>query len=577
MREIYIRCTMISARNREFRNIMVSTTDELVFVPLGGIGEIGMNAGLYGFGTKKNRRWLLVDCGIAFAGEELPGIDIIMPDLAFLESQRDRLEAILITHAHEDHIGALMDLWPKLRAPVYATRFAASLLEIRKFNEPGAQKIPIHTVEVAERYQFGPFDIEFVPMAHSIPESTGIAIRTPLGMVFHSGDWKIDETPFVGWKTDEKRIRELGEEGVLAFVSDSTNVVRDGISPSETEVAHSLKDIIASSTGRVAVTTFASNVARIRAVAEAAAACGREVIAVGRAMDRVIEVAKESGYLDGLPDFRSVDVYGYLPRDKVVALITGSQGEPRAALARIAEGNHPDMTLTSGDKVIFSSRAIPGNEKGISKLINKLVEQGIEVMTDRDGLVHVSGHPRRGEMERMYSWVKPHISIPAHGEALHLEEHRKLAKKMGVAHAIRIHNGQMVRIAPGKPELFDAVQVGRIYKDGSLLIPQADPAVSERRRLSNAGIVSVAMAIDAKGMLVGEVALAVFGLPQTSVSGQSFEDIVEEAIFSVLDTLPKAKMRDPDTVESAVERAIRSQVNQNWGKKPSCHVQVVTV
>lgn len=556
---------------------MASSADELVFVPLGGIGEIGMNAGLYGFGNKKNRRWLLIDCGIAFAGEELPGIDIIMPDLAFLEAQRDRLEAILITHAHEDHIGALMDLWPKLRAPVYATNFAASLLEIRKFNEPGAQKIPIHTVVPATRYQFGPFDVEFVPMAHSIPESTGIVLRTPLGTVFHSGDWKIDETPFVGWKTDEQRIREIGEEGVLAFISDSTNVIRDGVSPSETDVAQSLKEIIANCSGRVAVTTFASNVARIRAVAEAAAACGREVIAVGRAMDRVIEVAKECGLLEGLPDFRSVDVYGYLPRDKVVALITGSQGEPRAALARIAEGNHPDLTLSPGDKVIFSSRAIPGNEKGISKLINKLVEQGIGVMTDRDGLVHVSGHPRRGEMESMYSWVKPQIAVPAHGEALHLEEHRKLAKSMGVKHAIRIRNGQMVRLAPGEPEMFDAVPTGRIYKDGSLLVPQSDAAVAERRRLSNSGIISVAIAIDARGQLVGDVALAVLGLPQKSQSGQSFEDIVEEAVFSVLDTLPKAKMRDPDTVESAVERAIRSTINQNWGKKPNCHVQVVIV
>ena len=556
---------------------MPSTSNELVFVPLGGIGEIGMNAGLYGYGTKKNRRWLLIDCGIAFAGEELPGIDIVMPDLGFLEAQRDRLEAIIITHAHEDHIGALMDLWPKLRVPVYATHFAASLLEIRKFNEPGAEKIPIRTMVPGQSYSFGPFDVELVRMAHSIPESTGVVMRTPLGTLFHSGDWKIDETPFVGWKTDEERIRQIGEEGVLAFISDSTNVVRDGISPSETDVAQSLKEIIASATGRVAVTTFASNVARICAVAEAAAACGREVIAVGRAMDRVIEVAKESGYLDGLPDFRSVDVYGYLPRDKAVALITGSQGEPRAALARIAEGNHPDLTLSPGDLVIFSSRGIPGNEKGISKLINKLVEQGIKVMTDRDGLVHVSGHPRRGEMEKMYSWVKPHIAIPAHGEALHLEEHRKLAKAMGVPHALRIRNGQMVRIAPGAPEVFDAVPTGRIYKDGSLLVPQSDPAVAERRKLSNNGVVSVAIAIDAKGNIAGDVALAVFGLPQKTPSGQSFEDVVEEAVFSILDTLPKARLRDPDTVESAVERAIRSMVNQQWGKKPHCHVQVVIV
>ena len=556
---------------------MQTGSDELVFVPLGGIGEIGMNAGLYGYGSKKNRRWILVDCGIAFAGPELPGIEVMLPDLQFIKQQKKHLEAIIITHAHEDHIGALMDLWPSLEVPVYASRFAASLLEIRRFREPGAQHLPLHIITPGEENVFGPFTIEAVRMAHSIPESMGLIIKTALGTVFHSGDWKIDTTPYVGWATDEERLRRLGDEGVLALICDSTNVTREGISPSETDVAGTLKELIAKAKGRVCVTTFASNVARIRAVAEAAAACGREVIAVGRAMDRVIEVARECGMLEGLPDFRSVDVYGYLPRDKVVALVTGSQGEARAALARIADGTHPDISLTPGDQVIFSSRAIPGNEKGISHQINQLILQGVDVVTDRDALVHVSGHPRRGELEQLYQWVKPHIAVPAHGEALHLETHRRFARTMGVHHACRIRNGQMLRLAPGDPEVLDHVHAGRLYRDGQIILEAEDRAVSERRKLSFAGLVSVAVAINAQGDVVGDVSLALAGLPQADSGGQSFDDIVEEAVFSVLDTLPRAKRRDADLVETAIERAIRSSVNQSWGKKPLCHIQVVIV
>ena len=556
---------------------MQTDGDELVFVPLGGIGEIGMNAGIYGYGNKKNRRWILVDCGLAFAGPELPGIEVMLPDLQFITQQKKRLEAIIITHAHEDHIGALMDLWPDLEVPVYASRFAASLLEIRRFREPSAQHLPLHPVTPGQEIVLGPFRVEAVRMAHSIPESMGLIIKTPLGTVFHSGDWKIDPTPYVGWVTDESRLRQLGDEGLLALICDSTNATRDGTSPSETEVAATLKELIGQAKGRVCVTTFASNVARIRAVAEAAAACGREIIAVGRAMDRVIEVARECGLLEGVPDFRSADVYGYLPREKVVALVTGSQGEPRAALARIAEGNHPDLTLTPGDQVIFSSRAIPGNEKSVSHHINRLVLQGIHVVTDRDALVHVSGHPRRGELEQLYRWLKPQIAVPAHGEALHLETHRRFARQMGVKHACRIRNGQMLRLAPGDPVVLDHVHAGRLYRDGQIVLSAEDRAVAERRKLSFAGVVSVAVAITAQGDVVGDVSLALAGLPQVDAGGQSFDEIVEEAVFSVLDTLPKAKRRDPDLVETAIERAIRSTVNQSWGKKPLCHVQVVIV
>src|SRR5215213_1618507 len=331
---------------------MASSQDELVFVPLGGLGEVGMNAALYGFGPEDDRRWILVDCGMGFASEEhMPGVDLMFPDLRFLESERRNLLGILITHAHEDHIGALAELWPRLRAPVYATRFAIGLLETRRLSEPGAPKIELKEVTVGQRLSFGPFEVEYVPVAHSIPESNALAIRTPLGLVLHTGDWKLDDTPYLGDATAEDVFSQLGDEGVLALVCDSTNVIRGGRSPSESEVAKRLAELIAAAPHRVAVTAFASNVARIRAVADAARACGREVVVVGRALERIVQVARETGYFEGVQDFRSLETYGYLPPDKVLALCTGSQGEPRSALSRIARDDHREVTFNRGDRV----------------------------------------------------------------------------------------------------------------------------------------------------------------------------------------------------------------------------------
>ncbi|PSC06387.1 MBL fold metallo-hydrolase [Alsobacter soli] len=551
--------------------------DELVFVPLGGLGEIGMNAALYGFGPKGRRKWIMVDCGVAFAGDDLPGIDLLMPDLRFLEANQRDLLGVIITHAHEDHIGALADLWPRLQAPVYATRFAADLLEVRRFNEQSGRKIPMNVMERGGRVQLGPFEIEIVGMAHSIPESCALAIRTPAGTVIHTGDWKIDPTPGASWITDEKRLREIGDEGVLALICDSTNVVRGGESPSEADVAASLKQIIAEAKNRVAVTTFASNVARIRAVAEAAAANGRECIAIGRAMDRVIQVATELGYLDGLPPFRGADAYGYLPRDKVVALLTGSQGEPRAALARVAEDQHPDVALASGDLVILSSRTIPGNEKAVGRIVNNLIRQGVEIITDRTHLVHVSGHPRRGELERMYSWVRPKVAVPVHGEPLHLHEHAKLARSLGVEEVVVAKDGDMILLGPDRAGIIDEVPYGRLFKDGELLISAGESTVQERRRLAFAGVVSVALALDGRGDLVGDPGFEITGLPQKTRNGEPFEDVIDEAIVSVLQSLPRQRRRDPDLVENAIERAVRAAVGEAWGKKPTCHVHVVLV
>ena len=552
--------------------------NELVFVPLGGLGEIGMNAALYGFGPNERRKWILVDCGIGFAGEErLPGIDLMFPDLTFIEEERDNLLAIMITHAHEDHIGALAELWPRLRVPVYATRFAVGVLEARRLGEPGAPKVELREIAPGQRIPIGPFEVEYVPVAHSIPESNALAIRTPLGLVLHTGDWKLDDTPFVGNTTFEEVFRKLGSEGILALVCDSTNVVRDGRSPSESDVAKRLAEIIKASPHRVAVTTFASNVARIRAVALAAQVCGRECIAVGRAMHRIIEVARECGYLDGLPDFRPPEAYGYLPRDKVVALITGSQGEPRAALARIADNEHPEIALSRGDRVIFSSRAIPGNEKAIGRIQNALVRSGIEVLTDRHDLVHVSGHPRRDELAAMYRWTRPRIAVPAHGEEIHLAEHADFAKAQGVPEVVRARNGMVVRLAPGPAAIVDAVPSGRIYKDGDIVIDMSERALPERRKLAFTGIVSVAIAIDKRGEIAGDPVIDIMGIPDKDRRGGSIPDLVAETVGEVLDSLPKARRRDPEAVEDSVARAVRSALRNVWGKKPACHVLVVEV
>lgn len=552
-------------------------TDELVFAPLGGVGEIGMNLSLYGFGSPAKKEWIAVDCGVAFAGPELPGIDLIMADPRFIAEEKKRLRALIITHAHEDHIGAVADLWPRLGCPVYLTPFAAAMLEAKRPSDTGGPKMPVHVIRPGERIAFGPFAVEMVTVAHSIPESTALAITTPLGTVVHTGDWKIDPTPVLGEKTDEARFRALGDAGVLALVGDSTNAIREGVSPSEVAVAEELEKIIRAAKGRVAVTTFASNVGRIRAVAQAAMRADRQVVLVGRAMERVITIAREQGMLEGIPPFVSAESYGYLPRDKVVAVLTGSQGEPRAALARVANDDHPEVTLTPGDTVVFSSRTIPGNEKAVGNIINGLVKQGVHIITDRDALVHVSGHPRRGEMEQMYQWVRPAIAVPVHGEPYHMAEHAALARRMGVKEVILSSDGDVIRLAPGEPDVVDTLPASRLFKDGSLLIEEASRVVPERRRLSFAGIVSVAIAMDDRGQIVGDIQMDMAGIPEVDAMGENLAELVDEVVLDCVEGLPKARRRDPDAVSESVTRAIRGTLNGRWGKKPMCHVLVVTV
>jgi ribonuclease J len=548
---------------------------ELLFAPLGGVGEIGMNLALYGLASGNRREWICVDMGVSFGDAELPGIDLIMADIAFAEEERRDLKAIFLTHGHEDHVGALFDLWPKLRVPVYATPFTATLIESKKAGEPGAPEIPITVVPVGGRVTVGSFDVEFVPVAHSIPESHALAIRTPAGMVVHTGDWKLDATPVAGEITDEKKFRALGEEGVRAVVCDSTNAVREGISPSEADVGESLKKIVARAMGRVAVTTFASNVARIRSAALAAAAAGREVVVVGRAMERVIGVARELGYLDGVPPFRGADAFGGLPASKVLALLTGSQGEPRAALARVSTDDHPAIELSPGDMLILSSRTIPGNEKAVNRIINAIIARGIEVVTDRNELVHVSGHPRRDELRRMYEWLKPELVVPVHGEALHLSENAKLARESGIQEVAKCFNGDILRLAPGPAEIVDQFQSGRLYKDGRLLISSGDRVVPERRRLGFAGVISVAIVLGSKGDLADDPVVEFSGIPEQADKGQSMFDLIVDAVHDGFESLPKPRRRDPGAVEEAVTRSVRGAVNAAWGKKPTCHVLVL--
>ena len=454
---------------------------------------------------------------------------------------RADLAGLVITHGHEDHIGAVADLWPRLGCPVYATRFAAALLEAKRLAEPGAPDVQITVVAQGAAIAIGPFDVEFIAMAHSIPESSALAIRTPLGTILHSGDWKIDAAPGIGKPTDAKRLAAIGAEGVLALVSDSTNILREGMSPSEADVGKTLRDIIGNASGRVVVTTFASNVARIRAVAEAAMAAERTVVLVGRAMERVVAVARDCGYLDGIPDFFPQDAFAHMPRDKLVVLATGSQGESRAAIARISEGDHPVVSLNPGDKVIFSSRTIPGNEREVGRIINNLIRSGVEVITDRTPLVHASGHPRRGEVAQLYAWTRPQIAIPVHGEDIHLAEHAAFAKLQGTQHVIAARNGDVVLLAPGPPGIVGEVPSGRLCKDGNSLIPFGDEALKIRQRLAVSGIVTIALAVTAKGDLAGVPDVVTAGIPARARDGAAIDTIVDDALFQTFDQFAPAK------------------------------------
>jgi ribonuclease J len=550
----------------------MATQEELVFLPLGGVGEIGMNLALYGYGTPAHRQWIMVDCGVTFPGPDLPGVDLVLPDIRFLAKERKNLKAIIITHAHEDHYGALSDLWPGLNVPVYASAFTAGLLEAKRDYEKAMGEIPVTLFKAGDRINVGPFSIEGVAVNHSIPEPMSLMIRTPVGNIIHTGDWKIDHEPSLGPLTDETRFRQLGDEGVLALMCDSTNALRDGVSPSEKDVSDSLRRIIEEAEGRVAITTFSSNVGRIRTIAEAAGAAGREILLLGSSLKRVVNVARDIGLMEGIKPFIAEDEYGYIPRDKVVVILTGSQGEPRAALAKLSRDEMRHVAFAAGDIVVFSSRAIPGNEKAIQDIKNGLIEQGVHVITDSEALVHVSGHPRRNELQKMYEWTRPKIVVPVHGEATHLAAHKELAEQSGIAVVPRVRNGDMLRLAPGPAEVVGEAPHGRIFKDGTLIGDYDEMGIGERKKLSYVGHVAINVVLDGRYDIVGDPDLVLIGLPAYDDEGDEMEDVLYDAVVGAIDSIPRARRKDTDMVQEAVRRAVRATANQAWGKKP-----VVTV
>ncbi len=542
---------------------------ELVFLPLGGSGEIGMNMNLYGFGTEANRQWIMIDCGVMFGDLATPGVDLICPDPTFILEEREALHGLLLTHGHEDHIGAVALLAPRLGCPIYATPFTAALVR-RKLDEYGITNAPLRVIDMNSKLSLGPFDLEYVTLTHSIPEPSAIVIRTELGAVLHTGDWKIDPTPTLGPTADDIAIRKLGDDGLLAMICDSTNVFSKGESGSESKVRKNLVELISKQEGRVAVTTFASNVSRVVSICEAAAAADRSVCLLGRSMLRIVDAAREVGLLPEALSFVDPKDAGHLPRQHVLYLCTGSQGEPRAALARIARDDHRDLVLGDGDTVIFSSKIIPGNDREIYNLQNDLVDRGVHIVTEKDEFIHVSGHPCRDELKAMYEWARPAIAIPVHGEARHLEEHADYATTLGVDETLAPRNGDLIRLAPEGPEIIEEVPAGRMYLDGDALLPDGAAPMRERRKLGYAGVVVISTLLDRSGKPDGGPRIFCKGV----FAGDDIGELAGDIAVAV-ENLPKNKRRDDDAVELAIRRSAREFFDDVWGKRPLIETHIL--
>jgi ribonuclease J len=545
---------------------------ELLFLPLGGAGEIGMNLNLYGHAGA----WLMVDLGITFGDASTPGIDVIMPDPSFIEERRDQLAGLVLTHAHEDHLGAVAYLWDRLRCPVYATPFTAAVLR-RKLTEAGLlERVPLTEIPLSGRFTVGPFAIELITLTHSIPEPNALVIETPVGRVMHTGDWKLDPDPLVGPTADEKALIRVGEAGVLAMVCDSTNVLVSGDSGSEADVRDTLLDIVGRYENRVAVACFASNVARLETIARVGAAHGRDVALVGRSLWRIYEAAKETGYMQDLPPFLTERDVGYLPRERVLMICTGSQGEPRSALARIAAGDHPEVSLESGDTVIFSSRIIPGNEISINRMHNRLSELGVQVVTTNEEHVHVSGHPARDELAQMYQWIRPRIAVPVHGEPRHLVAHAKLALECQVPEAVVVQNGAMVCLAPGRAEIIDEVFTGRLAVDGRHLVDLESSAIRDRRRMIYHGSSVATVILGRDGELHGLPIVSLHGIEPGEREDAILPPVVE-AVADAVNALSDRDRSDDEQVSEAARRAVRRALRQISGKRPHTEVHLVRV
>jgi ribonuclease J len=555
------------------------TADELVFLPLGGSNEIGMNFNLYGYGPPHARQWIIVDLGITFGDQTTPGVEVILPDPTFIEEHAKDILGIVLTHAHEDHIGAVAWLWPRLKAPLYATPFTAFLLR-EKLREKGLlDEAKITEVPLSGTFRLGPFELTLLTLTHSIPEPNGVAIRTPLGTVLHTGDWKIDPDPLTGPATDEAAIRRLGDEGVLAMVCDSTNVFIDGEAGSEAQVRATLNALIGQLKGKVAAACFASNVARMDSIIRAAEANDRRVCLVGRSMIRMSQAARSVGLLEGVAPFLSDGEAKHFPGDKILYLCTGSQGEPRAALARMADGSHPHVKLGKGDACVFSSRIIPGNEIPIRNLQNKLADLGVRLYTERDHPgIHVSGHPCRDELKRMYQWARPRIAVPTHGERRHLLEHAALALDLQVSQAIAPRNGDMVRLAPGAAQVIDEVPAGRLYVDAGVVTPENGDALRERRHAASNGVLTVSVVLDGRNAVASGPLVRSLGLPgdEDYPLEEALDDLAGEA-REALQRLSADDRDDDGAVESTLSRVVKKAAFRIWSRRPVVETTVLRV
>jgi len=556
-----------------------SSQDELVFLPLGGSNEIGMNFNLYGFGPAHDRKWIVVDLGVTFGDQTTPGVEIILPDPEYIEAYAKDILGIVLTHAHEDHLGAVHWLWPRLKAPVYATPFTAFLLREKLRDARLLDEVPITEVPLGGKFSIGPFDLEMITLTHSIPEPNGLAIKTPLGTILHTGDWKIDPEPQLGEATDIDAIRKLGDEGILAMVCDSTNVFVDGVAGSEADVRVAMNKLIAGLTGKIAVACFASNVARMDTVIRAAQAAGRKVCLAGRSMHRMSAAARSVGLLVGIEPFITDDQAKYLPENEVLFLCTGSQGEARAALSRIAEGTHPHVKLSQGDHVVFSSRVIPGNEIPIRNLQNKLADRGVRLHTERDTPgIHVSGHPCRDELKQMYQWARPEIAVPTHGERRHLIEHAAFARDLQVPQQVTPRNGDMVRLAPGRAEIIDEVPAGRLYVDGGVVTAENGQALRERRHVAFNGMLAVSIVLDGKNRIVSGPQVRGLGLAGDNEYplGEAMDDLAEEAETAFKRLGGNDKDMD-EAIENAISRAVKKAAFRIWERKPVVETTVLRV
>lgn len=554
-----------------------STANELVFLPLGGCNEIGMNLNAYGYGPALDRRWIIIDMGVTFGGLDTPGIDLICADPEFLIGEK--IDAVFLTHAHEDHIGAVGMIYPTLRtkAPIYATPFTAELVKA-KMKERGVDPNWIKPIALEGEVQAGPFSVRYITLTHSIPEPNALALTTPLGTILHTGDWKIDPDPQIGKATDIEGLTKLGDDGVLAMVCDSTNVFEEGESGSEETVKAALRSLIIQQKGRVAVTTFASNVARVKSIVEAGVEAGRSICLVGRSMHRITQAARNTGILPKDIQFLDEEDASHVPPEFILYICTGSQGEARAALSRIARNDHRHVSLSEGDTVIFSSRVIPGNDKEIYALQNQLAQNGVRVITPRmvADPIHVSGHPCRDELRRMYQWVRPHIAVPVHGERRHIYEHAAYAKSLQVPEAIAPFNGALVRLAPGAPEIVDEVPAGRLFLDGDMLLPEGAQGISERRKLSYVGIMHVAVALDDNGDILDGPIVTVRGFSERdgTLAEKSLEDI-DVAAEKALDKMKRRDRFDDENIERVIGRAVRKACEAAFGRRPIVDVVVL--